>query len=56
MDQPSTLGVERALMVVAGPRADARIDPEHVDISTGGWRPGNPRVLPKFAVRHPAGL
>jgi len=43
-------------MVVAGLRFDTRNDPEHV--SGPRWKMAAPEagVLPKFAVRHPAGL
>jgi cell wall-associated NlpC family hydrolase len=47
---------EHVFMVVAGLRFDTRNDPEHV---TGPrWKMAAPesRILPKFAVRHPAGL
>ena len=43
-------------MVVAGLRFDTRNDPEHI---TGPrWKMAAPEagILPKFAVRHPAGL
>jgi hypothetical protein len=47
---------EHVFMVVAGLRFDTRNDPEHV--SGPRWKMAAPEasVLPKFAVRHPAGL
>jgi cell wall-associated NlpC family hydrolase len=47
---------EHVFMVVAGLRFDTRNDPEHV--SGPRWKMAAPesRILPKFAVRHPAGL
>jgi hypothetical protein len=47
---------EHVFMVVAGLRYDTRNDPEHV--SGPRWKMAAPesQVLPKFAVRHPAGL
>jgi cell wall-associated NlpC family hydrolase len=47
---------EHVFMVVAGLRFDTRNDPEHI---TGPrWKMAAPEasILPKFAVRHPAGL
>jgi hypothetical protein len=47
---------EHVFMVVAGLRYDTRNDPEHV--SGPRWKMAAPEatVVPKFAVRHPAGL
>jgi cell wall-associated NlpC family hydrolase len=47
---------EHVFMVVAGLRFDTRNDPEHV--SGPRWKMAAPEssILPKFAVRHPAGL
>lgn len=47
---------EHVFMVVASLRFDTRNDPEHV--SGPRWKMAAPeaRILPKFAVRHPAGL
>lgn len=47
---------EHVFMVVAGLRFDTRNDPEHV--SGPRWKMADPEasILPKFAVRHPAGL
>lgn len=47
---------EHAFMVVAGLRFDTRNNPEHV--SGPRWKMAAPEttILPKFAVRHPAGL
>jgi cell wall-associated NlpC family hydrolase len=47
---------EHVFMVVAGLRFDTRNDPEHV--SGPRWKMAAPesQILPKFAVRHPAGL
>jgi hypothetical protein len=47
---------EHVFMVVAGLRFDTRNDPEH--ISGPRWKMAAPEasILPKFAVRHPAGL
>jgi hypothetical protein len=47
---------EHVFMVVAGLRFDTRNDPEHV--SGPRWKMAAPEasVLPKFEVRHPAGL
>jgi hypothetical protein len=47
---------EHVFMVVAGLRYDTRNDPEHI---TGPrWKMAAPEstILPKFSVRHPAGL
>lgn len=47
---------EHVFMVVAGLRFDTRNDPEHI---TGPrWKMASPEtsILPKFAIRHPAGL
>jgi hypothetical protein len=47
---------EHVFMVVAGLRFDTRNDPEHI---TGPrWKMAAPEasILPKFSVRHPAGL
>jgi cell wall-associated NlpC family hydrolase len=47
---------EHVFMTVAGLRFDTRNDPEHV--SGPRWKMAAPEasILPKFAVRHPAGL
>ena len=47
---------EHVFMVIAGLRFDTRNDPEHV--SGPRWKMAAPEasILPKFAVRHPAGL
>ena len=47
---------EHVFMVVAGLRFDTRNNPEHV--SGPRWKMAAPEasILPKFAVRHPAGL
>lgn len=47
---------EHVFMVVAGLRFDTRNDPEGV--SGPRWKMAAPesQILPKFAVRHPAGL
>jgi cell wall-associated NlpC family hydrolase len=47
---------EHVFMTVAGLRFDTRNDPEH--ISGPRWKMAAPesQILPKFAVRHPAGL
>jgi hypothetical protein len=47
---------EHVFMVVAGLRFDTRNDPEGV--SGPRWKMAAPeyRILPRFAVRHPAGL
>jgi cell wall-associated NlpC family hydrolase len=47
---------EHVFMVVDGLRFDTRNDPEH--ISGPRWKMAAPesQILPKFAVRHPAGL
>jgi hypothetical protein len=47
---------EHVFMVIAGLRFDTRNDPEH--ISGPRWKMAAPEasILPKFAVRHPAGL
>jgi cell wall-associated NlpC family hydrolase len=47
---------EHVFMVVAGLRFDTRNDPEHV--SGPRWKMAAPesQILPKFAVRHPAGM
>ena len=47
---------EHVFMIVAGLRFDTRNDPEHV--SGPRWKMAAPEssILPKFAVRHPAGL
>ena len=47
---------EHVFMVVAGLRFDTRNDPEHVSGPRWKMAAPEPRILPKFAVRHPAGL
>jgi hypothetical protein len=47
---------EHVFMVVAGLRFDTRNDPEHISGPRWKMAAPEPRILPKFSVRHPTGL
>ncbi|MGE5408383.1 MAG: hypothetical protein ACM3NV_07200 [Syntrophothermus sp.] len=47
---------EHVFMVVAGLRFDTRDDPPGVSGPRWKWASPDSRMLPRFAVRHPAGL